>query len=379
MSTRLPAPDLEPNVLEIDLEAIRHNVGELQRLAGAGCDLYAALKCDAYGFGLVPAARALVEGGVAAISVARIGDAISLREGGIEVPVLLYAGAVVTPELAAALGRYDLIPSVLDLEAAAELSRSFSSERPVFVKVDVGQHRLGVEPSVLTAFATAVAGMPNLRLAGVYTHMTVPDDPVPEGHIEKQFALFESCLRELDETGLEVPVRMAASSSVLRLTDRMGLNAVDPGRMYFGIVPDGGIMDGYDFRSALRLFSSRLLQVKTLDEEPRRPAPLVPVSPGMRLGIIALGTSDGLALASGREVLVRGVRAPLIEPISLEHCRVDLTGVPDACPGDEVVVIGRQGDDEIAVDEVVERRALKSSKHNIPINIRESVRRRYVG
>jgi alanine racemase len=377
-----PAPNdaaLEPNLFEVDLGAIRDNVAALRTVVGPDCDLYAALKCNAYGFGLVPVTHALAEAGVAAVSVARMRDAIRLREEGVTLPVLLYAGAVVTPDLVAAIERYRLTPTILDLPAAQTFSRHLRSEIPAFVKVDVGQHRLGVEPSELAPFAVAVAATPGLRLEGIYTHMTVPDDPVPEGHIERQFDLFAACLSEVEEAGLDVPVRMAASSSVLRLSNRMNLNAVDPGRMLFGVLPDGPITDRLPFRSAFGRLCSRLIQVKTLADDPRRPDPLVPVTPGMRLGMIPLGTADGLGSTSASHVLVRGRRAPLIEAISLEHCRVDLSGIPDAAVGDEVVVIGRQGDDEITVAEVVAHRDLKSNKHNIPINIRESVPRSYAG
>jgi alanine racemase len=368
----------EPNVFEIDLGAIRRNVAELRRLVGSDCELYAALKCNAYGFGLLPATRALAEAGIDAIAVARVRDAIKLREGGVQLPILLYAGAIVTAEYVAAVEQYDLIPTVLDDEARATLSAHLAGERPVFVKVDVGQRRLGSEPRELAAFATRVAGTSHLRLQGIYTHMTVPDDPVPSGHIERQFELFEACLAEVDDAGIDVPVRMAASSSVLRLSDRMSLNAIDPGRMYFGLLTDGPVLEGLGFQSAFRSLRTRLLQVKELDDDPRRPDPLVPVVPGMRLGIMALGTADGLGVVSASEVLVRGRRAPLIEPISLEHCRVDLTGINDASAGDEVVVIGRQGDEEISIDEVVQHRGLKSNKHNIAINVRDSVPRAYV-
>jgi alanine racemase len=159
----------------------------------------------------------------------------------------------------------------------------------------------------------------------------------------------------------------------------MNLNAVDPGRMYFGVVPDGPVTGDLPFRSAMRCLRSRLLQVKEIDDDDRRPPALVPVTPGMRIGIFALGTGDGLGGASGREVLVRGRRAPIIEAISLEHCRVDLTQIPDAVPGDEVIVIGRQGDDEITLDEVAAHRGLGANKHNIPINIRDTVPRTYRG
>jgi len=379
MSTPTELEALEPNRFDVDLGAVRGNVAALRELVGPDCALYAALKCNAYGFGLVPAAQALAEAGLDAVCVARIRDGIALREGGVMLPVLLYAGAVTTPELVAAVERYRLTPTILDLASARVFSDNLTEELPVFVKVDVGQRRLGVEPRRLATFAAAVAAMPKLRIEGIYTHLTVPEDPVPAGHLEKQFSLFQACLQEVEELGLSVPVRMAASSSVLRLSDRMSLNAVDPGRMFFGVVPDGPVTRGLPFRSALVSLRSRLLQVKELDDDERRPVALVPVTPGMRVGILALGTADGLGVVSAPHVLVRGRPAPIIEPISLEHCRVDLSGIPDAAAGDEVVVIGKQGDDEITIDDVVVHRGLKADKHNIAINIRDSVPRKHSG
>jgi alanine racemase len=98
----------------------------------------------------------------------------------------------------------------------------------------------------------------------------------------------------------------------------------------------------------------------------------------MRIGVVPVGTADGLARSSAADALVRGRRAPILEPISLEHCRLDLTEHPDAQPGDEVVLIGRQGDEEITLDEVVRHRRLPLAAH-VPIEIRTSIPRRYVG
>ena len=233
----------------------------------------------------------------------------------------------------------------------------------MFVKVDVGQRRLGVEPRELARFAVAVAGLPKLRLEGIYTHMTVPPDPVPERQLERQSELFGACLQEVEAAGLGVRVRMAASSSVLRLSNDMNFNAVDPGRLYFGIVPSGPATEEAPFRSALRSLRSTLLHVKTIDDDDRRPAPPVAAPSGMRLGIVALGTGDGLGTASCGHLLVRGRPAPILEPISLEHCRVDLTAVPDAAVGDEVIVIGTQGGETIGIDDVAAHRGLQGNKH----------------
>jgi alanine racemase len=367
---------LEPSAFEVDLGAIRDNVRELRHIVGPDCKLFAALKCNAYGFGLGPVTRALEDAGADAVAVARVGDAIALREGGASLPILLYGGAVTTPELVAAAERYGLTPTALDAGAADTLSRHATGELPVFLKVDVGQRRLGVEPAGLVELAIKVAELPKLRLDGIYTHMTVPGDPVPEGHVEKQFDLFRSCLQDVAAAGIDVRVRMAASSSVLRLYDGMTLNAVDPGRMYFGVLPVSPATA--NLRSAVRSLRTRLIQVKELDRDERRPPPVAKVEDGTRIGIIPLGTADGLGVVSAGEVLVRGRRVPMIETIPLEHCRLDLTNVPDAAVGDEVVVIGRQGDEEITLEEVAARRNLGTNVHDIAINVRDSVLRTYV-
>ena len=378
MSGPAEVADFEPNRFEVDLGAVRGNVVALRAMVGPGCGLYAALKCDAYGFGLVPVARALAEAGVDALAVSRIPDALALREAGLTLPILLYAGAVVTPGLVEVVERNRLTPTILDLAAAERFSESLTSELPVFVKVDVGQRRLGVEPRELARFAVAVAGLPKLRLEGIYTHMTVPPDPVPERQLERQSELFGACLQEVEAAGLGVRVRMAASSSVLRLSNDMNFNAVDPGRLYFGIVPSGPATEEAPFRSALRSLRSTLLHVKTIDDDDRRPAPPVAAPPGMRLGIVALGIGDGLGSASCGHLLVRGRPAPILEPISLEHCRVDLTGVPDAAVGDEVMVIGTQGGETIGIDDVAAHRGLQANKHHVAISVRGSVPRRYI-
>jgi alanine racemase len=369
----------EPSSLDVDLDAVAGNARALRHIVGPDCLLYAALKCDAYGFGLVPVARTLAAAGVDALAVARARDALELRAAGVSLPILLYAGPVAGDALAAAVEEHDLTPTVTDLPSAEAYSGSVARELGVFVKVDVGHRRVGLEPRRLPEFVEAVARLPRLRVDGIYTHLAVPPDPVPAGHVERQFELFEACLAEVAAAGLDVPVRMAASSSVLRLSDRMSLNAVDPGRLYFGTVPPGPVTGPDGFRPALRAFRTRLVQVKVVDDDPRRPPPLVAVEPGMRLGIIPLGAGDGLGRASAAEVLVGGRRAPLVEPVSLEHCRVDLSGHPDAAVGDEVVVIGRQGGDEITLEEVAAHRGLGGREHEVPIGIAGSVPRAYGG
>jgi alanine racemase len=371
-------PQHEPSALEIDLSAVENNVRELRRLVGPDTLLYAALKCNAYGFGLVPVSHALADAGVDAVAVARVQDGIELRRGGFTLPVLLYGGPVVTPAVVEAVEQYELVPTILDLEAAKLISHRATRELAVFVKIDVGQRRLGVEPRRTVAFVEDLLQLPKLRLDGVYTHMAVPADPVPTGHLERQFELFETCLAELEDAGVSPRVRMAASSSVLRLSRSMGLNAVDPGRMYFGLIVEGPGVEEARFRSPFRVLRTRLIQVKEIDDDPRRPEPLVAVKAGMRVGIIPLGTADGLASITSGYVLVHSKRAPLIEPISLEHCRIDLSAQPEAEVGDEVVVVGAQAREQITIDDVLAA-GRATNNQDVAIAVRESIPRVYVG
>jgi alanine racemase len=364
-------------MLDVDLAAIEYNARSLRRAVGAGVALYAALKCDAYGFGLVPVAQTLVRAGVDAVAVSRMQDAIELRSNDVTLPILLYAGAEVTATFAEALEQYELTPTVLDQRSAEALSTHLTSDRGVFIKIDVGQRRLGAEPRAARSLVEAVVQLPKLHVNGIYTHMAVPGDTEATSYVEREFAVFEECLAELDAAGLAPPVRMAASSSVLRLNDRMNLSAVDPGRSYFGVAPSGPATEALQLRCALRALSTRLLQVKVVDDDPRRPLPLVPVTGGMRLGVIPFGTADGLDRASAAYALVRGRRAPLVEPISLEHCRLDLSDCPDASIGDEVVLIGAQGAEAISVGDVAAHRGFGSALHQVAISVADSVPRRY--
>src|SRR5262249_6291868 len=196
-------------------------------------------------------------------------------------------------------------------------------------------------------------------------------------YIDWQFGRFTAVLDGLAAAGIDVPVKLAASSPLVMQRADTYLNAVDPGSMLYGVPQSVGAAPAVPPRPALRGPKSRLGRVRELLPRQRFAAAApFPVATPMRLGIIPMGTADGLGNLHVGRALVRGSAVPIVAEPSLEHTRLDLTGVPTARAGDEVVLIGRQGDAEIAPAAVAARHRLPP--HGVALAVRERVARVYV-
>jgi alanine racemase len=365
-----------PNVCEVDLSAIASNTSVVRELLGPGVQFYAALKANAYGFGLMEVAGTVLGAGADALAMAELADASRLRDAGITSPILLYPGGFATAETADLMRRQNIFPTVLDLQSAQTYSGSVSAEMPVFVKVDVGLERLGVPAEKAVKFVQSVVELPNLTVRGIYTHMHLVDGARAEEYAAWQFRRFVHVIDELDRLGLPIPVRMASSSASVRMTSAMNLNAADPGHLIYGLVR-AGPGRRLDLRPALLSLRTKLIQVRELTRvEWFEEAPFD--SEGVtRLGVIPMGRADGMTALNGGHVLVRGTRVPILAKPSLEHTRLDLSRVDDAKSGDEVVIIGRQGREEITTREVASFQAMPEA--GVALEVRPSVTRVYVG
>ena len=367
-----------PNRFEIDLAAIAHNAAVLRAFVGPSCTVFAALKADAYGYGIAVVAPAVLAAGATGISLVSVADAVSLRRHGVEAPILLYPGVPITESGIPVMEKYSLMPTVLDLDTARLLSATARGPLRVFAKVDVGLERLGIGPAGAAAFIRAVAQLPRLTVHGVYAHMHVRDN-VPAAYLQWQFERLTAVLEQLEAAGLRVPVRMTASTAVLEaVSTRMNLNAIDPGRVWFGLDKGGPGLRELDLRPAFVALKTALVQVKPVHREAFNEFAPFPPRPGMRIGILPFGRFDGMVWLNCGHVLVHGVRAPILATPSIEHTRIDLTDVPEARPGDEVVVIGRQGDVEISPEDVAAHQNLPSPGL-VALAIRDTVPRVYRG
>ncbi|MFO1161861.1 MAG: alanine racemase [Reyranellaceae bacterium] len=343
---------MRPNRLVCDLEAAAGNLRAVRQRLRPGTKVFAALKGDAYGFGLHQLAKVLADGGVDGIAVADQAEAIALRERGIRIPILLYAGHLASRETVQASIEHDLIPTLVDAGEAATYATLATRPLDVFVKIDAGLERLGVPAEQAADFFAHLRNLPNLRLTGLYTHLQVPANVTNE-FLRWQVGRFDAAASALAKTGMPMPLRMVASSASLVLLPGIEYDAVDPGGLLFGSSGAAAVRIDFGVRPVLGAITSRIVQVKAAISSPYPEQMPFPWRSGLRLAVLPLGTRDGLPRFNAGRVLIRGRSAPILGPISIEHVRVDVTDIPDAAPGDEAVIVGRQGDAEIPLSEVM--------------------------
>lgn len=362
----------EPGRFEIDLDVVAQNVASIRAAIGPRRRFYASLKADAYGYGLEPIARVALSSGADAIAVGSPAEALRARVI-TPAPVLVYHSFLPEPTVVRELAGAGIAMTVVDQWSAARLAEAGAATVGCYVKVDAGHQRLGVGLDEAVALLRCVARDDRLRLEGVYTHLDTPAT-LPADHVRGQFERFTRVIDEARRSGVDVGVVMAASSGVLAVDSGTGLDAVEPGRLLYGILSSPDI----PVREAIRALRTVLIQVRTI--EPPRPGEANPLglTGPVRMGIVPLGRWHGLHRVCAGAMLVHGRRVPIIGAVSIEHTRLDLTDVPDAQVGDEVVVIGTQGTASISLAEVTSATGLHGPV-DISLALAGRVPRHYLG
>jgi alanine racemase len=371
MTTTPASRPPRPTTLQIDLDAAAANVRAVRQLVGPGRKIFAVVKADGYGHGAAEMGAVFSAHGADALAVADLAEGIRLRRRGITTPILVYPNSL--PEAAPDAIAHALIPALTDLDGARAYSEAAAGPCDVFVKVDVGLERLGVPAEQAVKIVTAMLELPRLRLAGLCAHPHDGDDPA---YAEWQLGRFTTVVDELEARGVPVPTRLLAASPFVLKFPQTYLNAVDPGRMLYGITFPGET-SSLPLRPTFRALTTRIIALKELSPRERfaELAPF-PLTASMKLGVIPMGSADGLLWLHAGRVLVRGRAAPIIGGPSLEHTRIDLTQVPGARVGDEVVIIGRQGDAEITAAEVARQHGL--GLHHVATTVGPRVARVYL-
>ena len=373
-----PLAHSRPNTFEIDLGAIAANVDELRRFVGPDVRIFVAMKANAYGFGVVEVGSVLQESGADALCVADILDAARLRAAGITLPILLYAGSHVDAAFVREVERLGLWATIADVDDARRLSAAARERVSAFVKVDVGLERLGVPVDRAREALAEVTQLPGLRLEGMYTHLHVPDRIDGAGYVDWQIDRFRRLVEDARGSGIALPLVMAASTPIVPGLGAAGFDGIDVGRLVYGSLRGRRNEHGpLRIRNAFKSLSSRLAQVKLITRTEHLDDAPFPLRPGMRIGIAPIGYADGIEALNCGHALVCGRRVPLLGSPSLEHTRLDLTDVPSATVGDEVVFIGTQGDNQITPDDVLEHLALEQPAR-IATAVRGSVTRVYI-
>ena len=342
---------------EIDLGAIRENVLLACRLAGPAAQVMAVVKADAYGHGAAPVARTALAAGATWLGVAVPEEAVVLREAGIPSRILVL-GPIATEqaELVVDHGLDQCVSDPAQADALDRMARRRGRVVSLHLKVDTGMGRVGLPPREVRPAADHLARLPAIRLAGLMTHFADADADDP-AFTQEQMARFEAAAQALRDAGIAVPLRHAANSAALLLHPGSRLDLVRPGIMLYGCHPRGARRpDDPVLHPALRLRTA-ITQVKdvTAGSSISYGRTFV-ASRDVRIATIPIGYADGLPrlLSNRGQALVRGRRAPLVGRVCMDMTMVDVTALPEVRAGDEAVLIGRQGDEEITADEVAE-------------------------
>ena len=367
---------MRPTWYEIDLDAICENYRTLRNWVGTDVKIYSCLKRNAYGCGIQAVSRSLEKEGTDGLAVGNINDALAIRKAGVELPILLYPNCL--PETASVVSENRLTPTVSSEEEAQAWAQATQRPLSVFPKIDVGLLRGGVLPDKAVSLIKAITENKLLRLAGIYTHFHGYDPATGSDYARLQFERFHSLLEEVHRIGIDVPVRIAAGSLVVLQFPEMDLNGVDPGSVLFGIRSASGPERTQPLHPALRSIKTRILLIKDIQPHhiDNHPSPF-PVEQPVRMGLVPFGWGDGMPRyrPDGASALVRGHLVPIIGPIHFEHMRLDLSSVSHAAVGDEVVLLGHQGQAQIDIESVAEQWGMDVLQFYG--NLRDHVPRRY--
>lgn len=340
------------NRAEYDTEALRNNIRIVRQLIGNERKICAAVKANGYGMGVSPIAQVLLSEGVDYLAVANTEEGIELRKYGFEIPILVL-GAIPDKDLAKAI-YYDLTIGIYCFDTACLvnfLGEKAGKKVKVHIKIDTGMHRLGFLPTERSkGEIKVISEMPYIELEGIFSHLSQTDKS--REFTLRQIELFRSFTDDMKKADVSIPIRHLANSNAI----------LDYPESYFDMVRPGILLHGYGTKSET---SRKLQEVLTLksaivrihDAEPGSEVSYMGnfvADSKRRIATIPIGYADGFfrCLSGKAEMLVCGKRVHQVGNICMDQCMIDVTDVPEAKVGDEVVIYGAQGAEYISVEEV---------------------------
>lgn len=343
---------------EINLDNIAHNVRAVAKNVGKMTEIMAVVKADAYGHGVMETIPTLIENGASRLAVSMLDEAIQLREIGVTVPVLVlnYTDPVRAEEII----NNNITQTVFSHDLAQALSKAavkLGKQARIHIKIDTGMSRVGFQPGYKAVKdAVEINNLPGIVIEGLFTHFASADE-VEREFTRLQFERFETIINELNRIGILIPVKHIANSAAIIKYPFICLDMVRPGIILYGLYPSKDIdRNCIDLKPAMEL-KARVILVKELDAG-------TPISYGRiyettRKSIIAtlpVGYADGYSrlLSNCGRVLIHGQYAPVVGRVCMDQCMVDVTDIPGVKTGDEAVLIGHQGDNEITADEIAD-------------------------
>lgn len=369
-----------PAWLEINLPNIAHNIRQIRRILKPETELLAVVKANAYGHGAERVAFTALDSGADRLGVATLGEGVQLRKAGIMAPVMVL-GYVASDQAEVAI-KYNICQTVYSFAAAQAISLKAQEKNKtavVHIKVDTGMGRIGFLPSAESADEVCrILNLPNLYVEGIYTHFSTADEADKEfTHLQQR--RFEEFIESIERRGYHIPIKHAANSAAIIDMPETHYDMVRAGMIMYGSYPSAEVSENkIDILPALSL-KCRVSCVKK-----------VPAGTAISYGrhyvtteerIIAslpLGYADGYsrAFAKNGEVLLRGKRVPIVGTICMDQLMVDVTNLGGVAIGEKAVIIGRQGNDEITIEELAAK--TNTINYEIICMLSERIPRRYI-
>lgn len=342
---------------EINLDNIAHNVREIRRLVGKYTEIMAVVKADAYGHGVLETVSTMIENGATRLAVSMLDEAIQLRKIGIDVPILVLSHT--NPKRVDEIIKYNITQAVYSHDMAEALSDEAlrqGTKAKIHIKIDTGMTRVGFMPGYNAVKAVVeIQKLPGITIEGIFSHFAVADEK-DRSYTLHQMELFESIITELNRIGILIPIRHISNSAGILQYPQFSMELVRPGIILYGIYPSEDVSkEVADLKPAMTL-KTNVAMIKWVETG-------TSVSYGRKfttarkslIATLPVGYADGYSrLLSGKSrVLVNGQFAPVVGSICMDQCMIDVTDIEgDIKTGDEVVLLGRQGDKEITAQEI---------------------------
>ncbi len=337
---------------EIQLSHLEYNINLIKGTAQK-C-VMAIVKANAYGHGDSIIASRLQQLGIGWFGVSNINEALTLRKAGVVSPILILG--YTPPQYVKALTRHNLSQTIVDLDHAKALSQATNTPLQVHFKIDTGMSRIGFgTDEVATAQLLEAVSLPHLQVEGVFSHFSCSDsfDAEDEAFTERQSMLFSKTVQTLADHGIQPTYRHLANSAGIFNYPNAETNLVRAGIVLYGLCPSEEVDESAKALLPLLTWKTAVEQVKVVNDVDVSYGRSRHIDTPRKIATLTVGYADGYPrlLSNHGAVLVQGKRCPIVGRICMDQMMIDVTGL-DVAVDDEVILIGRDGNEEITADEV---------------------------
>lgn len=346
--------------IEINLNNLKYNLQSIKRKVGQNIKIIAVVKDDAYGHGLIEVSKTLIKLGVDMLGVATLREALQLRGAGINSHlIVLTPGFTCEVELILKNNIRQSICTIDMAEALSKLARRFNKKAIVHIKIDTGMGRLGIFPEHAFDFINEILKLKNIEIEGIFTHIASADSS-NKTYAREQIKKFYNLIDKLKKDKINIPLRHIANSAcLLDLPESFTgfFNMVRPGLILYGMYPSSYVSRSIKIKPVLSL-KTKVIFIKLLPQGSS-------VSYGRtfitkrktKIAVLGIGYGDGYnrALSNKGEAIIHGKKVPVIGRVCMDMIIVDVTDIQNVKTGDEAVLIGKQGKEEIKAEDIARK------------------------